>query len=385
VVAGLLSFCEETRFEFGRLNILVGPNGSGKSNLIDCLRILRQAPFDIQHPFNDTGFGDWLYRGTEERSRKASLRVTLRVPAVHTPIRHELRFGPLVQHQPLLEELVSNAPEDLSEMETYFLGSERSGATVRVTGTGTRRRERELEPGEFDHFRSVLSQLRDVSQYPEITRLAGLYASFRIYSEWTFGRHSNLRDPTPANRSDTVLSESMDDLALVLNAMLRTPAHERIRELLQDLKETYRDFVTRIIFGRVGLELVEAPFETPLPARRLSDGTLRFLALAAILLQPSPPALICLEEPELGMHPDMIRMVGNMIIEASTRTQIIVTTHSEYLLSVLQDDFDALFAFDAGVQGSAVRRFSRTEYEHWRQEHTLGELWTSGELGGNRW
>jgi len=139
------------------------------------------------------------------------------------------------------------------------------------------------------------------------------------------------------------------------------------------------------LFGRVGLELVESPFDLPLPAKRLSDGTLRFLALAAILLQSNPPPLICLEEPELGMHPDMIRIVAGMIIDASANTQLIVTTHSEHLLTALQDDFDALFAFDAGLAGSIVRRFSREEYKSWRQEHTLGELWTSGELGGNRW
>jgi predicted ATPase len=177
----------------------------------------------------------------------------------------------------------------------------------------------------------------------------------------------------------------MDDLALALNGLEKTAAHEKIRDRLHELKETYLDYVTRILFGRVGLELVEKPFELPLPAKRLSDGTLRFLALAAILLQPNPPSLVCLEEPELGMHPDMIRMVAEMIVDASATRQLIVTTHSEHLLTALQDDFDALFAFDAGSSGSIVRRFSREEYRDWREEHTLGELWTSGELGGNRW
>jgi predicted ATPase len=178
----------------------------------------------------------------------------------------------------------------------------------------------------------------------------------------------------------------MDDLALALNGLEETAAHERIRALLRELKETYRDYVTRILFGRVGLELVESPFtKQPLPATRLSDGTLRFLALAAILLQPDPPPLICVEEPELGMHPDMIRMVAQMIVEASAKTQLIVSTHSEHLLSALQEDFDVLFAFDASTSGSVVRSFSREEYQSWKEEHTLGELWTSGELGGNRW
>jgi len=177
----------------------------------------------------------------------------------------------------------------------------------------------------------------------------------------------------------------MDNLALALNNLEETSAHNKIRNLLKELKETYVDYLTRILFGRVGLELVETPFELPLPAKRLSDGTLRFLALAAILLQPDPPPLICLEEPELGMHPDMIRMVATMIVDASSKTQLIISTHSEHLLSALQDDFHVLFAFDTGLAGSIVRRFSRKEYEDWREEHTLGELWTSGEIGGNRW
>ncbi len=85
------------------------------------------------------------------------------------------------------------------------------------------------------------------------------------------------------------------------------------------------------------------------------------------------------------MHPDMIRMVAKMIIEAATKTQLIVSTHSEHLLSAMQDDFNVLFAFDNGLSGLVVRRFTREEYKDWQEEHTLGELWTSGELGGNRW
>ena len=61
LVEGLLSFGEKTHFEFGQLNILVGPNGSGKSNLIDCVRVFRNAPFDIQVAFKDSGFEVWLY------------------------------------------------------------------------------------------------------------------------------------------------------------------------------------------------------------------------------------------------------------------------------------------------------------------------------------
>jgi predicted ATPase len=385
LIEGLLSFGEETRFEFGQISILVGPNGSGKSNVIDCVRIFRHAPFDIQETFKDSGFEDWLYRGINKQSPVASLQVTAKVPELRRKIRHRLRLGPPLHSRARLEEVVSSVETENGQPDLYFVGSHRGGATLSISGAARWRRERSLGEKEYDPFQSILSQIRDVGQYPEITRLSSFYASFRIYSEWTFGRNSDLREATPAGRSDTTLSESMNDLALALNGLEKTAAHEKIKDLLHELKETYRDYVTRILFGRVALELVEAPFDLPLPAKRLSDGTLRFLALAAILLQPSPPPLICLEEPELGMHPDMIRMVAGMIVDASTKTQLIVTTHSEHLLTALQDDFDVLFAFDAGLTGSTVRRFSQEEFKEWRREHTLGELWTSGELGGNRW
>ncbi len=385
LVEGLLSFCEETRFNFGKLNVLIGPNGSGKSNLIDCLRVFRHAPFDIQETFKDSGFEEWLCKSTNTKPGSAFLQVTAAVPQLGGKVRHQLKLGPPLNSRAQIEEVISSAdiPNELGQ--TYFVGSQRAGAILTAQVVGRRRRERALAEGAYDSFQSILSQIRDVQQYPEITLLSGLYTGFRIYSEWTFGRNSNLREATSTRRSDATLSESMNDLALALNALERTAAHDKIRSLLHELKDTYKDYVTRILFGRVGLELVEAPFREPLPAKRLSDGTLRFLALAAILLQPNPPPLVCLEEPELGMHPDMIRMVAGMIVDASARAQLIITTHSEHLLTALQDDFDVLFAFDAGLTGSTVRRFSKEEYKDWREEHTLGELWTSGELGGNRW
>ena len=384
VVEGLLSFGLRTHFEFGQLNILVGPNGSGKSNLLDCIRILRSAPLEIQEAFKDSGFQEWVYKGTSEPSHHASLEVAVNLPGIREKVFHQLRLTAQPNSRVALEEVISSN-EEQEEKNTYFIGSYRGGATLDVVVTGRRRRTRNLSITEYNPFASILSQIRDIGQYPEITRLAGLYTQFYIYSEWTFGRNSRLREATPTNRTSTTLSEAMNDLPLALNGLENTPAHDAIRRLLGELKETYVDYITRILFGRVGLELVESPLKTPLPAQRLSDGTLRFLALAAILFQPQPPPLICLEEPELGMHPDMIRMVAGMIVDAAERTQLIVTTHSEHLLSALQDDFDALFSFDAGLDGSVVRRFSQNEYKEWRHEHTLGELWTSGELGGNRW
>lgn len=386
IVKGLLSFGEEMSFEFGRLNLLVGPNGAGKSNLIDCLRVLKNSPLDIQGTFKDAGFEEWLYRdGSSEAS--ATLEALVEIPKRSGLLKHRLQLGPAIRSAARLDEIIENetAIGDHSD-PLFFFKTERGRAIVRYWEPDAKKHgTRKLGEEDFEPLQSILAQLRDVERYPEISRLADTYSNFRIYSEWSFGRGSGLRESTPTDRSDKYLSESMDDLALALNGLQGTSAHDKIQSMLHELKDSYRDYVTRIIFGRVGLELKESPFDRPLPAKRLSDGTLRFLALSAILLHPEPPSLICLEEPELGMHPDMIYLVAKMIVEASKRTQLIVTTHSEHLLTALQDDFDALFSFDSGINGSFVRRFSRDDFLGWRDEHRLGELWTSGELGGNRW
>jgi len=384
-IEGLLSFGAKTIFEFGQLNLLVGPNGSGKSNLIDCLRIFAATPIDLQGVFAKSGFESWLYNGLEKESGSGTLRATLSVPGLDDRICHELRLGPPSLSRAQIEEHITSDRTPHETPTPYFVGSYRSAAVLSVATGGKRRRERVLSTKDYNSFQSILSQIRDFDQYPEITRLSRLYAGFRIYSEWSFGRASRLREAAPAGRSDAKLSESMDDLPVALNAMEQTAAHERVRQLLKELKGSYRDYVTRILFGRVGLELVEVPFTSPIPANRLSDGTLRFLALAAILLQPDPPPVICLEEPELGMHPDMIRMVARMIAEAAARVQLIITTHSEDLLTALQDDFDALFTFDASPEGSIVQRLSREDFQAWRADHALGEIWSSGEIGGVRY
>jgi predicted ATPase len=85
------------------------------------------------------------------------------------------------------------------------------------------------------------------------------------------------------------------------------------------------------------------------------------------------------------MHPDMVRMTADMLVSASERPQLIITTHSEALLTALEEHFDKLFAFNWGPNGSVVQELTRSDYEEFRSEYPLGQLWSSGELGGVRW
>ena len=117
----------------------------------------------------------------------------------------------------------------------------------------------------------------------------------------------------------------------------------------------------------------------------MSDGSLRYLCLLAILLDPEPPRLIGIEEPELGIHPDLIPGLADLLVDASSRCQLVVTTHSDILVDALTERPESVVVCDKCDGQTTMRRLGRAGLEHWLKKYRLGQLWTTGELGGVRW
>jgi predicted ATPase len=107
--------------------------------------------------------------------------------------------------------------------------------------------------------------------------------------------------------------------------------------------------------------------------------------LLTLLCHPSPPPLICIEEPELGLHPDILSTVAELLIAASKRTQIIVTTHSDALVSGLSEVPESVLVCEQNNTGSHLRRLEPQQLKKWLEKYTLGDLWRMGHIGGNRW
>jgi Predicted ATPase len=180
------------------------------------------------------------------------------------------------------------------------------------------------------------------------------------------------------------LEEDFSNLGLFLNHLRRFPkAKKMVLEALSDLYEGLDDFDVSIIGGNVQVFFTEGNFI--IPATRLSDGTLRYLCLLAVLCDPSPPPLVCIEEPELGLHPDIIPKVADLLIDASERTQLIVTTHSDILVDAMTEQPDAVLICEKHNGQTKIRRLNSEKLQEWLNEYRLGELWISGELGGTRW
>lgn len=156
-----------------------------------------------------------------------------------------------------------------------------------------------------------------------------------------------------------------------------------VEKALKALRPGFGELRTKVFDDRISFSLMEDGYE--IPASRLSDGTLRYLCLLAILCHPSPPPLICIEEPELGLHPDVLGEIAKLLREASTRTQLIVTTHSDILVDCLSDTPEAVIVCEKDAGGTQMRRLDAGELKEWLENYSLGELWRRGQLGGNRW
>ena len=131
--------------------------------------------------------------------------------------------------------------------------------------------------------------------------------------------------------------------------------------------------------------LLEEADNRVIPATRLSDGTLRYLCLLSILLHPEPPPVVVIEEPELGLHPDLLPTVADLLVSASERSQLIVTTHSDVLVDALTDTPESVIVTEKHDGQTVMRRLDKADLAKWLKDYTLGNLWSSGQIGGNRW
>lgn len=113
---------------------------------------------------------------------------------------------------------------------------------------------------------------------------------------------------------------------------------------------------------------------------QLSDGTLRYICLAALLLQPTPPSTIIIDEPELGLHPYAIKLLASMLHEAATRVQLVVSTQASLLLDELTPEQVTVVNQRNGE--SVLERLDPDKLADWLKEYTLGQLWEKNELGG---
>lgn len=376
-----LSFASGSEaFELQPLNVLIGPNGAGKSNVIEAIELLAAMPMDFAAAIRDGGgAGEWLWKG-DPQPGPATVEVVLDAGTpTQRPLRHRVEFADVRGRVEVLDEAIEETrPTSTFEEDVYFYYRFQRGSPVINVAEGRRHLVREsLTPDQ-----SVLAQRKDPDQFPELTWLGRRLGSLQTIREWSFGRYAELRRPQPADLPDDRLLPDSRNLALLLN---RIDHHDpqTFNDLLRRFFPRFERMSTRVSGGTIQFYLHEGGFNAPIPATRLSDGTIRFMAILATLLAPEPPPLVCIEEPELGVHPDVLSMVADLLVAASVRTQLIVTTHSDVLVSALSANADSVVACERLAAGTTLRRLDADRLATWLEQYTLGDLWRMGELGAN--
>ncbi len=363
------------------LTLIIGPNGSGKSNFIEAIDLLRSTPRELYKPIREGGgVKDWLWKGGEKRTPVAMVDAVLSNPSGLQNLRHSFSFTAINQRFELVDESIENEVAHDGDNVPYFYYRFNKGHPV----LNARSEERSLQREDVDIDSSILSQRRDPEQYPEITYLARALEKVRVYREWQFGRHTPARLPQKADLPNDYLAEDASNLGLVLNHLRRDPrVKKRLIEALRELYDGIDDYEVLIEGGTVQVFFQEG--NSIIPATRLSDGTLRYLCLLAILCHPKPPPLVCIEEPELGLHPDIMPSLAELLKEAANRCQLVVTTHSDELVDAMTDQPESLLVCERGKQGTTLTRLDIEDLKPWLEKYRLGDLWTRGEIGGMRW
>ena len=376
-----LSFGDSaSSLEMRPLNVIIGPNGAGKSNLVESLNLLRSAPStsdsaDMRAVISaGGGVREWIWKSGGE-SASASIDAIIDSPFGGKDLRYHLGFSGSNDQFTITNERIEDHPADGDNDFYYIFADGKSLSQSKNTlFLGT------VEDLTLDQRASVLSQYKGEKFYPEVTHIAHEFSRIRIYREWDAGRNSSLRRHQKADLPGKQLHPSANNLYMVLSRLSNKPAiKSQLLKLVQELDHRFKDFDLEVIGGSIQAIIHDG--DHSIPASRLSSGTLRFLCLITVFCDPEPGPLVCIEEPELGLHPSVLPVVADLLVDASDRTQLIVTTHSETLVDALTHTPESVVVASRGDEGTRLDRLSKVDLEVWLKKYSLGDLWRIGEIG----
>jgi predicted ATPase len=388
----LLSFGPNTEeIELRPLNILIGPNGSGKSNLIEIIGLLRSLTG--KEPWSTIletgGVDEWIWKGTlgADVTKKIppSIHMEYRPSDNSRPRNYTIEFTKNLATYSFhvrSESISVEVPQDHSRFTYVNRPPDSPDSAFIYVGKSEMSKVKML-----DIKQSLLAQLVDPFNYQELFYLGQKLSRTALYRDWVFGVDAEPRDPQPVGLDSENLEEDARNLAQVLKAWRdrgEQVVFDRLRNLMQQFYEPVKDIDSELVGTHIRIVIKESSGINT-PAIRLSDGTLRWLSLLIILLNPIPPPITCIEEPELGLHPDILPTLADLLRDASTRTQLILTTHSRTLVECFSNDPESVCVCEKFNGATEIRRLEADRLKDWLEKYSLGQLWSSGEIGGNRW
>lgn len=339
-IRGFLSIRSLERLKLGSLNVLIGANGAGKSNFITFFRMLNEMAEGRLEKW--TGI-----QGGADRVLTFGLKATKRVESVVEVAGKEHRFQ--------LEPTVDNR----------LIGS--AGPVLYS-----------VAPEAPDSLLSGESSARDA--------FFGQITNRRVYHFQDTSNTASVKFPGALHDNEYLRPDARNLAAFLYKLRHKHPdSYAQIRSTVQQVAPFFDDFILdpdRLPSDEQMITLFwrQKHNDYPFHPSQLSDGTLRFICLATALLQPEPPPTILIDEPELGLHPYALAVLGALIRSASRHTQVIIATQSVPLLNEFSVDDLIVVEQEEGV--SVFKRLNEKDFALWLEDFSIGELWQQNVLGG---
>jgi predicted ATPase len=336
----------QLRLDLKPLNVLIGANGAGKSNFISLFGLLRHLiEGRLQVYVAQSGGADALLHFGRKTTSKLKLELTLG------------EFGYAV-------ELVPSNADNL-----FFLAEHYGDPNETWTSAG--------------HSESrLLTELHAPRVPPKkiLLRLQG----WRVYHFHDTSASAKVKQTGDLGDNEALRADASNLAAFLF--LLRTKHPENYRRIVSTIRLVapfFDDFRLRpspFNEQKIQLEWSERSSDAYFNAHALSDGTLRFICLATLLLQPDLPSLILIDELELGLHPYAIQVLAGLVRSASEKTQVILSTQSVSLVNQFAPE--DLVVVDRSDGASVFRRLSAEDTKDWLEGYSLGELWEKNVFGG---
>ncbi len=340
--------------KLGRLNVLIGANGAGKSNFISLFHLLNKIIMrGLQVHVVQSGGGDsQLYFG-----RKNTENISMKL--FFETNTYELSLIPTQENNLAFE----------NESCSYY---GRGHKKPHVVELGSGHKESNLSTEAAKHPGRIAEHVQNKIN------------SWKVYHFHDTGPSSRVK--ALGNINDNIMfNPDASNLASFLYYLKRVHLqhYQNIVEVIRLAAPFFDDFILRpnpINNELIQLEWREKASDAYFNAHSLSDGTLRFICLATLLMQPNLPSAILLDEPELGLHPYAVTLLANLLESVSEKTQVIVATQSVTLVNQFAPEH--IVVVDREQKQSVFKHLDESEMEHWLEEYGLGDLWEKNILGG---
>lgn len=395
IVRDFFSFKGEHTIELNTgVNILVGVNGSGKTSFLNAITMLYEgiAGGGLSSLFRQWGTYNAIVNACGEVKPDCFsvtyvfdadvLRKVVSASPFMKDVYYKITVFPIGDgtNYTLCETLYSE--DNKGKKKTFSYLEFRNGIGQISVRTKSGIEVEKYDDGMLSAQELVLRQITDPQRYLPSFVVREAISAIAGYSKFNFDQ---VRQPADANDVKRLIStgENLSHLLSNLNNNY-TFQYEKIIECLSDINPNFTGIGYNVFGSRLYLSLREKNLSHAIDALHMSDGTLKYLLLLSIFHNPQRGTLVCVDEPESCLHPDMIRSVAKMMKRAAMTSQIIVATHSALLLNAFE--LDDILVFEKNDKNETqIIRYSEDDFGDREDELLPGQLWLNGEIGGKRW